>query len=51
MPQMAPLSWLTLFIYIIMIFLMFNISNFYNFNYIVKKNKMSKIYLKFNWKW
>nr|UPX88078.1 ATP synthase F0 subunit 8 [Aedeomyia squamipennis] len=53
MPQMAPISWLTLFIIFSITFMIFNIKNYYNFlyplsktsqNLNIKKNKM-------NWKW
>nr|AXS64788.1 ATP synthase F0 subunit 8 [Staphylinoidea sp. 4 KM-2017] len=51
MPQMAPMNWLFLFIYTIIIFMMFNIINYYSFiyksKYSTKKNEIYKI----NWKW
>nr|QWZ46352.1 ATP synthase F0 subunit 8 [Pelecyphorus contortus] len=52
MPQMAPLNWLTLMIFFIMVFSMFNIMNYYSFTYMIepKKHKMMKKF-KMNWKW
>nr|ADO60453.1 ATP synthase F0 subunit 8 [Anaspis sp. BMNH 840206] len=52
MPQMAPLNWLTLMIYFIIIFMIFNIMNYYSYSY---KNsdfssKKKKI-INLNWKW
>nr|YP_010362100.1 ATP synthase F0 subunit 8 [Batocera rubus]QUB01617.1 ATP synthase F0 subunit 8 [Batocera lineolata]UNQ87660.1 ATP synthase F0 subunit 8 [Batocera rubus] len=51
MPQMAPLSWLTLFIYFLIIFFIFNIMNFFIFNYNIKIKQKSKKLISFNWKW
>nr|YP_010759132.1 ATP synthase F0 subunit 8 [Myladina unguiculina]WEX49722.1 ATP synthase F0 subunit 8 [Myladina unguiculina] len=52
MPQMAPLNWLTLMLTFIMIFLMFNIMNYYSFTYNNVTKKMSAIKnIKINWKW
>nr|AXS65372.1 ATP synthase F0 subunit 8 [Bostrichoidea sp. 9 KM-2017] len=51
MPQMAPLSWLTLFFYFTIIFLMINSLNYYNFNYKSITNKFTKTQKKINWKW
>nr|ASM41825.1 ATP synthase F0 subunit 8 [Olenecamptus subobliteratus] len=51
MPQMAPLSWLTLFIYFISIFFLFNIINFYMFNYTFKTTKKISTKINYNWKW
>nr|YP_010988552.1 ATP synthase F0 subunit 8 [Medeopteryx isaanensis]WOR80696.1 ATP synthase F0 subunit 8 [Medeopteryx isaanensis] len=51
MPQMAPLSWLNLFIYFIIIFMMFNIMNYFSLIYnnnIIKKNMEKKTIM---WKW
>nr|AMW67881.1 ATP synthase F0 subunit 8 [Nipponeurorthus fuscinervis] len=52
MPQMAPISWLTLFMYFSILMIIFSIMNFYIFSYnspIVKnlKFKMNSL----NWKW
>nr|AXS64991.1 ATP synthase F0 subunit 8 [Cerambycidae sp. 2 KM-2017] len=51
MPQMAPLNWLILFIYFTMIFLLFNVINYYSFLYKVKSIKKSSKNTPFNWKW
>nr|QJF72850.1 ATP synthase F0 subunit 8 [Nephus includens] len=51
MPQMMPLNWLTLFLYFIAIFMLFNIILFFNFN-INKDTSFKKFYKnKLNWKW
>nr|UYO78885.1 ATP synthase F0 subunit 8 [Pygoluciola sp. 1 XHF-2022a] len=51
MPQMAPLSWLNLFIYFIVVFMMFNTMNYFSFMYknTNYKKKSSKKYIL--WKW
>nr|UDU84894.1 ATP synthase F0 subunit 8 [Olethreutes sp. 2019HN00063] len=53
MPQMMPINWLISFFFFICIFILFNIMNYYIFNFKLnyfKNNK--KIMLKnFNWKW
>nr|YP_010946274.1 ATP synthase F0 subunit 8 [Allacta hainanensis]WGO56992.1 ATP synthase F0 subunit 8 [Allacta hainanensis] len=52
MPQMMPLSWLTLFIFFMMIFMLFNIMNYFtkimvnNINNKMKLNSKSLM-----WKW
>uniref|UniRef100_UPI0030E07679 ATP synthase F0 subunit 8 n=1 Tax=Monochamus guttulatus TaxID=2079363 RepID=UPI0030E07679 len=51
MPQMAPLNWLMLFMFFILIFLLFNIMNYYSYNYNIKISKKSKYLLTYNWKW
>nr|WDW20244.1 ATP synthase F0 subunit 8 [Bhutanitis mansfieldi] len=52
MPQMMPLNWLMYFFFFMMIFLMFNIMNYFIF---INKNKnlsLKKMMFKnFNWKW
>nr|AND96671.1 ATP synthase F0 subunit 8 [Eurysternus caribaeus] len=50
MPQMAPINWLSLYILFCLIFILFNILNYFMFNYKIKTytpKKMKKI----NWKW
>nr|AIS38206.1 ATP synthase F0 subunit 8 [Teslasena femoralis] len=50
MPQMAPLSWLNLFMFFVMVFIMMNALNYFSFSY----HPMKKILLKkktINWKW
>nr|WRQ18124.1 ATP synthase F0 subunit 8 [Coproporus sp.] len=51
MPQMAPLNWTLLFIFFIIIFILFNIMNYYSLNYQPKtyKSKMKNFLI--NWKW
>nr|WDA94026.1 ATP synthase F0 subunit 8 [Apotropina sp. 1 JJC-2023a] len=53
MPQMAPINWLILFIMFSMIFLLFNMMNFYsilpNSPKLMENKSMKKI--NFNWKW
>nr|YP_010722719.1 ATP synthase F0 subunit 8 [Luehdorfia puziloi]WDW20237.1 ATP synthase F0 subunit 8 [Luehdorfia puziloi] len=53
MPQMMPINWLMSFFFFIMIFIMFNISNYYIF---LINNKTNMTYNKNNlknliWKW
>nr|YP_010192697.1 ATP synthase F0 subunit 8 [Caerulea coeligena]QZP40851.1 ATP synthase F0 subunit 8 [Caerulea coeligena] len=54
MPQMMPINWMLSFFFFIMIFILFNIMNYYifhnkkNFNYHYNKNNKNK---NFNWKW
>nr|AXS65292.1 ATP synthase F0 subunit 8 [Histeroidea sp. 5 KM-2017] len=51
MPQMAPLSWVILFIYFTLIFICLNINNYTTFLY--PSNKSTSIYslTSKNWKW
>nr|AML26297.1 ATP synthase F0 subunit 8 [Hydrophilidae sp. BMNH 1274334] len=51
MPQMAPINWLTLFIFFIMIFLMFNSMNYFSFLYSIKNKKFTIKKKLMNWKW
>nr|YP_009185999.1 ATP synthase F0 subunit 8 [Tetartopeus terminatus]ALO71202.1 ATP synthase F0 subunit 8 [Tetartopeus terminatus] len=51
MPQMAPLSWLSLFIMFIVIYLMFNTLNYFSFNYMPKTFLINKKMKKNSWKW
>nr|ADO60433.1 ATP synthase F0 subunit 8 [Closteromerus claviger] len=51
MPQMAPLNWLTLFLYFSFIFILFNSMNFFTFLYTTKKKETFIKSIKFNWKW
>nr|ANJ70571.1 ATP synthase F0 subunit 8 [Nalassus laevioctostriatus] len=51
MPQMAPLSWLTLMILFALILILFNIMNYYSFSYPIKQKKMLIKKSKINWKW
>nr|ALO76556.1 ATP synthase F0 subunit 8 [Urodontus sp. URO01] len=51
MPQMAPLNWLTLFIYFSLIFFMFMLMNYYIFLYPSHKKLISSVYIHKSWKW
>nr|YP_009489624.1 ATP synthase F0 subunit 8 [Mimoides lysithous]SPP23527.1 ATP synthase F0 subunit 8 [Mimoides lysithous] len=53
MPQMMPINWILSFIMFIMIFILFNIMNYYIFNLKNNKNFLFNKNLKknFNWKW
>nr|WRO45156.1 ATP synthase F0 subunit 8 [Stenothemus biimpressiceps] len=53
MPQMAPLSWLNLFIFFIMIFLIFNSLNYFYFNksFHTQGEKNKTLKNKISWKW
>nr|YP_010117782.1 ATP synthase F0 subunit 8 [Diplonevra peregrina]QPN53555.1 ATP synthase F0 subunit 8 [Diplonevra peregrina] len=52
MPQMAPISWLLLFIIFSMTFIMVNILNYYNFIYKSEISSHKSISSKsMNWKW
>nr|ALO76959.1 ATP synthase F0 subunit 8 [Scraptia sp. SCR03] len=51
MPQMSPLNWLTLMIFFIMIFILFNNLNYFNFLYKNKSSSLSKKFSSYNWKW
>nr|ATN23494.1 ATP synthase F0 subunit 8 [Lema sp. EMHAU-15071010] len=51
MPQMAPLNWISLMIYFIIMFYTFNIINYYINMYASKKSFMKINNLKLNWKW
>nr|YP_010309759.1 ATP synthase F0 subunit 8 [Lagorina sericea]UMR54876.1 ATP synthase F0 subunit 8 [Lagorina sericea] len=52
MPQMAPLSWLSLLFYFMVIFMLVNSLNFYSFMYQNKTSQITKkTDVKLNWKW
>nr|UJG45205.1 ATP synthase F0 subunit 8 [Ephemera vulgata] len=53
MPQMAPLSWLTLFVIFSMTLILFNIINYYSFDTSPPSSlQTSKSSTKaFNWQW
>nr|YP_009407705.1 ATP synthase F0 subunit 8 [Ampelophaga rubiginosa]AMB36447.1 ATP synthase F0 subunit 8 [Ampelophaga rubiginosa]QVT10947.1 ATP synthase F0 subunit 8 [Ampelophaga rubiginosa] len=53
MPQMMPINWILSLIFFIMIFIIFNIMNYYIFYNINKKNNLIKFKYKNNliWKW
>nr|YP_009045510.1 ATP synthase F0 subunit 8 [Athyma opalina]AHA03874.1 ATP synthase F0 subunit 8 [Athyma opalina] len=54
MPQMMPINWIFSFIFFIMIFIIFNIMNYFifnskNINYNIQVKKLLKT--NFSWKW
>nr|ACT80194.1 ATP synthase F0 subunit 8 [Bradysia amoena] len=55
MPQMAPINWLTLFFMMCMIFLMFNLLNYFTFKINNNNNKFNSNNNNnnnnFMWKW
>nr|QZH43598.1 ATP synthase F0 subunit 8 [Coboldia fuscipes] len=53
MPQMAPISWLILFIIFTLTFMMFNIMNYFTFFYKPSTLSSSKKinFQQMNWKW
>nr|YP_009938331.1 ATP synthase F0 subunit 8 [Lethe nigrifascia]QNU07750.1 ATP synthase F0 subunit 8 [Lethe nigrifascia] len=54
MPQMMPINWLFSLFLFICIFILFNIINYFIFNYTYNNKNLSKIFpLKnnFYWKW
>nr|YP_009251328.1 ATP synthase F0 subunit 8 [Pyrearinus termitilluminans]AIQ80125.1 ATP synthase F0 subunit 8 [Pyrearinus termitilluminans] len=51
MPQMAPMSWLSLFTSFVMMFLIMSSLNYFSFNYSNTQTPTSKKLHTFNWKW
>nr|WCQ78445.1 ATP synthase F0 subunit 8 [Agriotes sp. GTI-106] len=51
MPQMAPLSWLNLFIMFVMTFLVLNSLNYFSFMYKNIQSKSAPKMNHINWKW
>nr|AML25571.1 ATP synthase F0 subunit 8 [Anobiinae sp. BMNH 1274383] len=51
MPQMAPLSWLILFLIFTITFLVFNTINYTITKYSPKIMSLKSVYTKINWKW
>nr|YP_010304994.1 ATP synthase F0 subunit 8 [Semidalis macleodi]ULR86825.1 ATP synthase F0 subunit 8 [Semidalis macleodi] len=52
MPQMAPMNWLFLFIYsILMLYLFSNLNYFINYKNLSFKSKINKNLKLNNWKW
>nr|AXS64897.1 ATP synthase F0 subunit 8 [Tenebrionoidea sp. 13 KM-2017] len=51
MPQMAPLNWLTLMIFFVLILVIFNGLNYFSFTYIPKTETSVKKQFTLNWKW
>nr|YP_009737776.1 ATP synthase F0 subunit 8 [Amesia sanguiflua]QHW07357.1 ATP synthase F0 subunit 8 [Amesia sanguiflua] len=54
MPQMMPINWMLSLFFFIMIFIMFNIMNYYIFNLKINNSNNKNTSIKnnfFNWKW
>nr|AOY40062.1 ATP synthase F0 subunit 8 [Scolytinae sp. BMNH 1040351] len=51
MPQMSPLSWLTLYMFFSMLFMLTVTLNYYIFLYAPKKESSHTTLQKINWKW
>nr|AIW64968.1 ATP synthase F0 subunit 8 [Nyctemera arctata albofasciata] len=53
MPQMMPINWLMSFFFFLIIFLIFNIMNYYIYNNLNMNNKQKINFKKMNlnWKW
>nr|AMW67804.1 ATP synthase F0 subunit 8 [Sisyra nigra] len=52
MPQMAPISWFTLFLYFTMIMILFSIMNYYTFYFNLPSKKTETLNsLSLSWKW
>nr|YP_010987640.1 ATP synthase F0 subunit 8 [Oxytelus piceus]WON66059.1 ATP synthase F0 subunit 8 [Oxytelus piceus] len=51
MPQMSPMNWLSLFCMFIIVFMIFNTLNYFNFMYVSKKTITKNLKKTFNWKW
>nr|YP_011010475.1 ATP synthase F0 subunit 8 [Halobates flaviventris]WPW47103.1 ATP synthase F0 subunit 8 [Halobates flaviventris] len=51
MPQMAPLSWLTLMIMFIIMIIIINSMTYFNKNYMIKNKMENKKMNQLNWKW
>nr|YP_010414778.1 ATP synthase F0 subunit 8 [Mythimna unipuncta]YP_010627125.1 ATP synthase F0 subunit 8 [Targalla apicifascia]URT60132.1 ATP synthase F0 subunit 8 [Mythimna unipuncta]WBK26816.1 ATP synthase F0 subunit 8 [Targalla apicifascia] len=53
MPQMMPINWMISFVFFLLVYLIFNIMNYYIFNNkkLNKNNNLSFKLKNFNWKW
>nr|AOY39984.1 ATP synthase F0 subunit 8 [Scolytinae sp. BMNH 1040174] len=51
MPQMAPISWVTLYIMFTLLFIMTCVMNYYIFLYKPKNVEKEKIKSLYSWKW
>nr|AUJ22844.1 ATP synthase F0 subunit 8 [Ignelater luminosus] len=51
MPQMAPLSWLNLFITFVSMFMIMSTLNYFSFSYTHDQKSTGKKSSQFNWKW
>nr|AVN68227.1 ATP synthase F0 subunit 8 [Phyllodromica sp. Phil] len=52
MPQMMPLSWMMLFLFFCVTFMMFNFMNYYSYTFYPSLKSKNNIDLnQMNWKW
>nr|AML26593.1 ATP synthase F0 subunit 8 [Scolytinae sp. BMNH 1274713] len=51
MPQMAPISWMTLYLFFSVLFALMCILNFFMFSYSPKMSTLMKKEMILNWKW
>nr|YP_009045497.1 ATP synthase F0 subunit 8 [Appias sylvia]AHA03861.1 ATP synthase F0 subunit 8 [Appias sylvia] len=55
MPQMMPINWIFSFFFFLCIFIIFNIMNYFIFNYKTNMNNNNLNFIKpknnFSWKW
>nr|YP_009692283.1 ATP synthase subunit 8 [Anthonomus rubi]QED56503.1 ATP synthase subunit 8 [Anthonomus rubi]QED56516.1 ATP synthase subunit 8 [Anthonomus rubi]QED56528.1 ATP synthase subunit 8 [Anthonomus rubi]QEH58488.1 ATP synthase subunit 8 [Anthonomus rubi] len=51
MPQMAPLNWLSLYLFFFTLFILTIIINYYMFSYQPKISFKAPMKISFNWKW
>nr|YP_009995392.1 ATP synthase F0 subunit 8 [Ochthebius himalayae]QNP09808.1 ATP synthase F0 subunit 8 [Ochthebius himalayae] len=53
MPQMAPMNWIMLFFMFSIIFMLFNVMNYFSFKYnnLSPKQLNNPLYHKLSWKW
>nr|UCP07150.1 ATP synthase F0 subunit 8 [Orthomeria smaragdinum] len=51
MPQMAPMSWMIMYYYFILMFMFMMIKIYFNKNYLSTLKNYSTIVKKKNWKW
>nr|UXR11457.1 ATP synthase F0 subunit 8 [Danaus genutia] len=53
MPQMMPINWILSLLFFILLFITFNMMNYFIYNSIYNNNnnKFFKIKKNFNWKW
>nr|AXS65232.1 ATP synthase F0 subunit 8 [Curculionoidea sp. 18 KM-2017] len=51
MPQMAPLNWMSLYLFFILLYIMMMIMNYYIFLYFPSPMKIIKMNKNYSWKW
>nr|ARH55188.1 ATP synthase F0 subunit 8 [Setarhynchus sp. AH-2016] len=51
MPQMAPMNWISLYMYFLMMYIITTIIIYYMFVYFPKQKMMNKYQTKVLWKW